>query len=240
MAQTNPVLYGRRLYARTLYAWTFDAETFNLVFNDGVGLAEAFNDKLDKVLSDVITLVDNTLEKSATRSLADNIALSDAITSSFGKALSDAITVSDSALTTTGTKALTDSVTLADAFVTALTRTLADTITLSDSDLKSITKALNDAILVTDSTILATMTMALQDILLLQDWVSIRLAKPNIWSVKQTQVPVSSLYGSILYGRSLYSGNGGVPWQTVKPTFTRNMPNGKPNSWKSFNELEGH
>ena len=238
MSQLSPVLYGRRLYARTLYAWNYDAETFSLVFNDGIGMVDAFNDELDKVLNDVITLVDNTLQKSASTTLIDSVTLTDAITTSFGKALSDAITVSDSAITTTGTKSLNDSITLGESFITNFVKMLSDTITLSDAQLSAITRVLNDNILVEDSVILTTMTVALQDMLLLQDWISVRLSKPNIWTVKRTQVPTMSLYGIILYGRSLYSGTGGVPWQTVKPAFTNGPINGKPNSWKSFNTLE--
>jgi hypothetical protein len=75
--------------------------------------------------------------------------------------------------------------------------------------------------------------VALQDILLLQDWISVRLTKPNLWSVKQIVVPVSTLYGRTLYGVSPYSSIKMIPWQTAraKPT------NG---GWKSFNELQGH
>ena len=239
MSQPNPVLYGRRLYARTLYAWNYDAETFSLVFNDGIGMVDAFNDELDKVLNDVITLVDNTLQKSTSTTLIDSVTLTDAITTSFGKALSDSITVSDSTVEKTGTKALSDNITLAESFITNFVKELSDTITLTDTQVFAITRTLSDNILVQDSVILTTMTMALQDMLLLQDWLSIRLSKPNIWTVKQTQIPVSSLYGIILYGRSLYSGLGGANWQTVKPTFTQGTK-GKPNSWKSFNELEPH
>jgi hypothetical protein len=240
MSVLNPVLYGRRLYARTLYAWNFDVETFNLVFNDGIGLAEQFNDQLDKVLADVITLTDEALKTVEQQPLIDSITLTDAITTSFGKALNDTITVTDSTITTTGTKGLNDSITLGESFITNFTKVLADTITLTDAQLFAITRTLNDSILVEDSTILTTMTVALDDILLLQDWISIRLSKPNLWSVQQQRVPVSSLYGIILYGRSLYSGSGGTPWETLKPSFSKGPTNGKPNSWKSYNELEEH
>jgi hypothetical protein len=238
MSVLNPVLYGRRLYARTLYAWNFDAETFSLVFNDGIGLAEQFNDQLDKVLADVITLTDEALKTVTHQPLVDSITLADAITTSFGKVLSDTITVSDATVTKTGEKSLNDAIVLTDAFITEFVKTLSDTITLSDAAIRAIQRTLNDSIRVEDSTILATVTLALQDILLLQDWISIRLYKPSIWTVKQTKVPVSSLYGIILYGRSLYSGTGGAPWETVKPSFSKGPKNGKPNSWKSFNELE--
>jgi hypothetical protein len=238
MSVLAPVLYGRRLYARTLYAWNFDVETFNLVFNDGIGLAEQFNDQLDKVLADVITLTDEALKTVEHQPLIDSITLTDAITTSFGKALNDTITVTDSTVTTTGTKALSDAITLSDAFITNYVKTLSDTITLSDAAVRAIQRTLSDAIRVEDSTILTTMTVALDDILLLQDWISIRLSKPNIWGVQQQRVPVSSLYGIILYGRSLYSGTGGIPWQTQGPAFSKGPINGKPNSWKSYNELE--
>jgi hypothetical protein len=238
MSVLTPVLYGRRLYARTLYAWNFDVETFNLVFNDGIGLAEQFNDQLDKVLADVITLTDTALKTVNQQPLIDSITLTDAITTSFGKALSDTITVSDSTIAKTGTKALSDAIVLSDAFITEFVKVLSDTVTLSDVALKAIQRTLSDSIQVSDSTILATVTLALQDILLLQDWISIRLSKPNLWSVQQQRVPVSSLYGIILYGRSLYSGTGGIPWQTQAPSFTKGPVNGKPNSWKSYNQLE--
>jgi hypothetical protein len=202
-------------------------------------MVDAFNDELDKVLNDVITLTDEALKNTST-TLIDSVTLTDAITTSFGKALSDTITVSDSTVEKTGTKALSDSVTLAESFITNFVKVLSDTITLTDTEVRAITRTLSDSILVQDSVILTTMTMALQDILLLQDWLSIRLSKPNIWTVKQTQVPTMSLYGIILYGRSLYSGIGGTPWQTIKPTFSKGPTNGKPNSWKSFNELESH
>jgi len=233
VAQLTPVLYGTRLYSQTLYSENYDRETFNVVLSDSVGPLDALNSQLDKILADLVPLIDSVILKEADKVFVDSITLSDIIASSLEKTLSDAISNADS-LVSDVNKPLLDYVSFTDALVTNLTKALTDSIGLSEVAALNVTRSLSDVFSSTDSVIVVIVTKTLQDILLLQDWVSLRLSKPNIWTVTVPQLVFSSLYGRALYGRSVYSSQGRIiPWLTVKPAAT----NG---GWKSFNELEPH
>lgn len=228
---TTPVLYGNRLYGRTLYSENFDPVTTTLSFSESVGATDALTDSVNKALLDLVSITEAVL-KTASKPLADTQTITDAVAKSLQHVLADAITPSD-ATTTTGTKALPDSITITEAFISTFVKILADTVNLMDSDQEFVTRILTDALTIRDSVIQITITKALNDILLLQDWLSLRLQKPNLWTVNVATVPSPSLYGRILFGRKLYSGQGGssVTWNTQAVT--------RPNAgWKSFNQLE--
>lgn len=231
MSVLTPVLYGNRLYSKTLYSDNPDPVTTTLTMSESVGATDAIVDTIDKVLLDLVSMTDAAL-KSANKPLADTQTIADAVAKSLQHALSDSVTLSD-AKTTTGTKALPDSMTFTESFITHFVKVLSDTVNLVDSDQEFVTRILTDALTVQDSTIQFTITKALNDILLLQDWLSLRLQKPGLWTVNMPVAASSSLYGRILFGRKLYSGQGGssVTWNTQKVV--------QPNSgWKSYNQLE--
>lgn len=200
--------------------------------SESVGSTDALTDTLDKVLTDLVTLTNTTL-KSVNKPLADTTTISDALAKSLSHAFADSVTASD-AKTITATKALADSISFTSALVTTFVKHLADSVTLTDSEQAAITHILMDSLLVQDSVITFTFTKALADILLLQDWLSLRLSKPSQWTVNVPAIPSSTLYGQILFGRKLYSGQGGTSaiWNT-QPVVQPNT-----NGWKSFNQLE--
>jgi len=234
MSSLNPVLYGKRLFGRTLYSANPDPVTFNLNLSESVGATDALVDSVNKVILDLVTATDAAL-KSVSKPLADSTTITDAVTKSLQHVLADAVTPSDSAITTTGTKRLPDSLTITESFISTFVKVLADTVNLMDSDQEQVTRILTETLAVQDSVIQVTITKALADILLLQDWLSLRLQKPNLWTVNVAVAPSPSLYGRILFGRKLYSGQGGssVTWNTQAVV--------RPNAgWKSFNQLEEH
>lgn len=231
MSSLNPVLYGNRLYGRTLYSENPDPVTTTLTMTDSVSSADALNDTIDKVLAEIVTLTDAALRK-VNKPLADTTTVTDAIMKSLSHTLADSVTPSD-AIAKSARKPMADSVTATDAFIFNFTKVLADSLTLTDADLKTVRRTLTDALSVQDSPISVVITKALSDILLLQDWLSLRLFKPSTWTVNVVKVPSSTLYGRVLFGRKLYSGEGGsaVTWNSQKPV----QPN---QGWKSFNQLE--
>lgn len=228
---TTPVLYGNRLYGRTLYSENFDPTTTTLSFSESVGATDALTDSVNKVLLDLVSMTETALKK-ASKPLADTQTITDAVAKSLQHTLADTLTLSD-AKTTSGTKVLPDSMTITESFISTFVKVLSDTVNLMDSDQEHVTRILSDLLLVQDSVIQLTITKTLNDILLLQDWLSLRLQKPNLWTVHTTVTPSPSLYGRILFGRKLYSGQGGssVTWNTQAVT--------RPNAgWKNFNQLE--
>jgi hypothetical protein len=229
MSQLTPVLYGNRLYSRVLYSENYDPQTFNVVLSDGVGATDSLTDQFTKVLSDVISSVDS-IAKQLNIPLADSVSFSDTLAKNLTQVLNDNTVLAD-LYAVTATKSLSDNVTLSEVLTTLLTKVLADTITLSDSKTIVSYKVLTDAVASVDSTIITTFTKSLQEILLLQDWISVRLSKPQIWQVSRVIVPTDTLYGRVLYGVMPYSAIGLKPWISIKPVSGNS-------SWKSYNELE--
>jgi hypothetical protein len=231
MSQLTPVLYGNRLYGQETYSENADPVTTVLTISDSVSSADAFNDTVNKLLEEVITATEVALNN-INKPLTDTTTVTDAFTATLAQLLSETITPSDSAITTTGTKPVIDGIALSESFVSTFVKILSDSVTMTDLDQKFVTRIVYDSLTVFDSNITVTITKALTDILLLQDWLSLRLSKPNNWIVNTTPIPVSTLYGRVLFGRSLYGqSNNRTPWNTTKPTLINP-------GWRNYNQLE--
>lgn len=260
MSALNPVLYGQRLYGRNLYSANPDPVTTTLSMSESVGSTDALVNDATKALAELITFLDS-LTKSATKPLSDTVSTTETLTKLVTRLLADTTTLADSvghivrkslderdifitptlygtslygrSLYSASVDETNPSVRVVDQLVVSIQKLLSDTTTMSDSVIHTIVKALSDNMTLTDSGIIVVLTKAFNEILLLQDWLSIRLQKPNLWNVSVVVTPSLSLYGRILFGRKLYSGQGGssVTWNT--------QPVVRPNAgWKSFNQLE--
>lgn len=232
MSVLNPVLYGNRLYSQTDYSENPDPQTFNLSFNETISEADSIGNDTTKPLMDALTLLDSyitTMQIVKT----DTIALSDAFMFSAGRAFMDAIISADS-ITKTAKLSKQELVILTDTFVREVVKVLSDTVTSTDIKLFNISKALSEFINSTDSSIVLTISKALTDIVLIQDWISIRLMKPQIWTVAQAPlIGYSTLYGRQLFGIPLYSGLSAIVWIGFQ---ARNTPV-TGNGWTNFNEM---
>lgn len=151
---------------------------------------------------------------STTLTMAESVGSTDALADTLRKVLADMLTSTDSRVTAAMIKALTDSTTLSDMLVIAARLQLSDSL---DSPRDALTRRV---------------TKVIQDILLLQDWLSIRLTKANIWTQQIKVIATPTLYGQRMYGQPLYSGIG-IPniWNTTPVTPANS-------GWKSFNQLE--
>lgn len=233
MSVLNPVLYGNRLYGRETYSANADPVTTTLTMADSVSSADAYADTVNRLLADVMTVTEATL-KSVNKPMADSMTLTDAITKSLSHALAETVTPTD-AMTKSARKPMADSIAFTESFVTSFVKILSDTVTITETESDFVARVLTDSLSVQDGFVTVTITKVLNDILLLQDWLSLRLSKPNTWTVNVPKIASETLYGRVLFGRKLYSGQGGssVTWNSQKPV----QPN---NGWKNFNELEEH
>lgn len=260
MSVLNPVLYGDRLYSREAYSQNADPETFNVVLGETVGSTDALLNNATKSLTELISFLE-TLTTSGTKPLSDTTTLTETFAKLVTRVLSDTTAVADSTVAKHVTKQLFESFTplgpvlygvnlygpttysvnydnmntsvyVSDALLKSVSKLLADTTTLSDTQVRVVTKALSDLIQTIDSQVIINLTVALNDILLLQDWISLRLSKPQLWNVNTNIVVPDSLYGIILYGSNVYSGINTQKWVVNNPRATRN------GNWRSFNELE--
>lgn len=258
MSQQTPVLYGDRLYSRTTYSTNADPETFNLVLGETVGSTDALLSNATKSLTELISFLE-TFTTSGTKPLSDTATVTDTFAKLVTRLLADTTTVADSVAKTV-TKPLSEapiplefvlygaklygrtaysanfdvtnpSVHVDDTtLIKYVTKLLSETTTLSDAQLIYVTKAFSELVETIDSQVVLNLTVALNDILLLQDWISIRLSKPQLWNVQTTVVVPDSLYSYILFGRNVYSGLNTQKWIV-------NQPNSRRGNWRSFNEL---
>jgi hypothetical protein len=111
---------------------------------------------------------------------------------------------------------LSDSVTNTDTKPVTVTKPLTiELLTLTDSFVNRPNKVLAEALNTQDSTLSIFTVKAITDILLLQDWLSMRLRPANIWrnsnqlsgSVTVARSAIPTLYGTVMYeSASLYLG----------------------------------
>jgi hypothetical protein len=223
--------------------------TLQLVKTDTMTLADAKAISMTKPLSDTVTPTDAAI-RTLTKALSDTMALSDSTSKTVSKPLSDSMTLSEAFMVSFG-RAFADTVTLADSIaktakisvsdVQALSDTVAhtihkalsETITSTDSKALIISRVLSEFVNVMDAGIVLTITKGLNEILLVQDWISIRIEKPQLWTTgAKPLVAYSSLYGRPLYGVEIYSGLFATVWISIKPT----QPS--VNGWRNLNQLE--
>ena len=94
---------------------------------------------------------------------------------------------------------------------------------------------LDDSLSSSDDLTQKTVVRRFSDVLLIQDWLSIRLQKPSIWTTPQLGLPSST--GGVLYGRVTY---GSVVYGSLPRTFWASEPVTTPsvNGWRNYNQLE--
>lgn len=204
------------------------AITAKKVLSDSLSPADTFVVHFMKVLSDIEFLSDSTTITTH-KALSESMTLSEVFAISFGKVFMDTVTLADSIAKTSKLKP-SELMALSDTFSKTVRKALSETITTSDAKAFTVSKLLSEFINSMDSPIILTVLKALMDIILIQDWISIRLMQPTIWTTAQNPpVGYSSLYGRTLYGVKLYSGLHATVWIAIKPTVAGN-------GWTNFNE----
>lgn len=130
--------------------------------------------------------------------LSDTATLSDSLADSITKVLADVATITDILITTTGTKRLSESVSMAE--VTAF----------------SAHHLFEDTMILIDSTHL-TGIKSLSDFILLNEWLSVKLNRANIWTTQSAALSTESdltIYAEPQYSVPLYSGDSATVWVT--------------------------
>lgn len=188
---------------------------------------------INKLMPETLTPTDVTTYN-VNKPLAENLTLSETFIKSSTRTLSESITPTDLVLHAIR-KPMADSIAFTESFVTSFVKYLSDTVTLMDSDQENIMRILTELLSVQDSIITIIFTKGFNEVLLIQDWLSLRLSKPGIWTINVPIVPSNTLYAQTLYGYKLYAGQGGntTPWNTQQ--VVQQNP-----GWKSYNELEEH
>lgn len=133
------------------------------------------------------------------------------------------------------TLALLDTLAGTDTIVSLYTLVEADLITLSDVESFLTTKVLSDSLSSPIDSISISFTKSLSDVLLMQDWISIRLYQPGIWTTPIIGLPLSTdgtMYGTTQYGKVVYGNLANTVWSAQAPT-TPSV-----NGWRSYNQLE--
>src|SRR5581483_7350786 len=126
---------------------------------------------------------------------------------------------------------LTELQTMSESMAKFVTKALAENITSTDVKALIVSRLLSEFVNALDSTIALTISKGFSDIVSMNDWLSIRLQKPTVWTTgAKPLVAYSSLYGRPLYGTQLYSGLFATVWIGIK---TKSANNG----WTNFNEL---
>lgn len=111
---------------------------------------------------------------------------------------------------------LADALSSSDALITLSIAALSDTITITEQDLFQIQAYLSDSINILDSRVAILRTKPITDFIILNEWISIVLAKANIWATQSAQSSTTTdevLYSIPEYDRNLYSSSPITLWQ---------------------------
>lgn len=232
MSQLNPVLYGDRLYGKVTYSANADTETLMLMLNESMSMSDADVINTTKVLSDLATMMDS-ISASVNKPLSETVAMTETFVTTATKVLADSASMTDDK-TLSVTKPLAEAVALSESFLSNVTKPLADTVTMTEDFMLVLAHMLADFVTAMDA-IAITMFVDLHEELLLQDWLSIRIQKPQQWTVAiPTQAPYNTLYGQVLFGQKIYSGLSGIMWVANTPTVPSTLPS---KGWRSYNQL---
>lgn len=220
MATRTQVLYGNRLYGRVTYELNDDPQTFTATLSDSQASADA----------DTITIG---------RNFADTQSSSDLLVKLVAKLLTETETMSDARVMLVQ-KILTETQGSSDAFTARIGQALAETQPMTEARTFAVAKAFSESVTMTptftiqfivslvdgmtiiDNSVVIVQTKGFTDFVLLKEWVSIKLSRPNPWTAAQHVELSLTLYAQPLYAQKLFG---------ATPTTAWAFPNSRQRAW---------
>lgn len=254
MAVLTDVLYGNRLDGTTTYSSNQDAESLLVTLSDSTSMSESMTSSDLQILAEAMSLAE-ALTKSVNKPLSESISLVESFTKSIAKPFSETMTLGDAsvrlatkvlpAITVTGPFPLygsllysiplygfsasglfSEAIVMLESVVSFLaTKVLSDTLTMSEQRAFIVARNLSDALQIVDNAVAIHQDKGFFDFILLQDWISVRLEKANIWNVPVSNEETIPLYSQVLYSQSLYGQTPTVVWGNDEPNVPENFTN---------------
>jgi len=215
MSNQTVVLYGNRLYDNITYSSNQDPQTFSASLSDSTSLTDArILDTITQLLADIQALIDTRLFSSQ-KILADTENLSENLIKLLNHSFSDSISLSDSEVLL-NKKVLQDTISALESIITTIgIKALLETLTLTESRFFQTSRILLETLVLHELSITVHESTTLADFTILNEWLSLKLNRANIWTSKSASETVNAIleiYDKSLYDKPLYSGMAGIDW----------------------------